>query len=90
MPAKTLVPKDPFYYRLLGGVLVITLLVASLAALFLTNSRHQYEHLAGIWTQNIAKVLEVNISGAFDKIDIGLLDIAHEAEHQWAQGGIRP
>ncbi len=87
---RTLVPKDPFYYRLLGGVFVITLLVASLVALFLTNSRHQYEHLAGIWTQNIAKVLEVNISGAFDKIDIGLLDIAHEAERQLAQGGIRP
>ncbi len=73
---RTLVPKDPFYYRLLGGVFVITLLVASLVALFLTNSRHQYEHLAGIWTQNIAKVLEVNISGAFD------------SEHSHRPGGL--
>ena len=87
---RTLVPKDLFFYRLLGGVLMIALLVASLVALFLINSRYQYERQAGTWTQNIAKVLEVNISGVFDKIDIGLMGVAHEAERQLARGGILP
>ena len=88
-PTRTIIPKDNFFYRLLGVILVINLLVASLVALFLNNSRHQHERLAGIWTQNIAKVLEVSISGVFDKIDIGLLDVTHEAEHQLGRGGIR-
>ncbi len=81
--------KDNLFFRLVIGAIAINLLVYLLAGLSLYNSRMQYDTVASVSTQNIAKNLEANISGIFDKIDISLISVVHEAEKQIATHGIQ-
>jgi hypothetical protein len=81
--------KNSFVFRLVTGVIITNLFVFFLVGLSIYNSRLQYDTLAEIMTQNIAKTLETSISGVFDKCDVGLSAVVRETERQLAAGGIR-
>lgn len=74
--------------RLAVGVLLINLFVFSLAGLSIYQSRLQYQEQAEITTQNLSRVLEENIDGAINQIDIALLSVQDEVRRQIAGGGI--
>lgn len=71
--------------RLLLGVLAFDILVAGLAVWTLVWSRGQYVARAEINTDNLAQVLEQNVLGMVDQIDLALLAIKDEAERQNAK-----
>lgn len=71
-----------------AGFLLLGALVAILASVTMLQSRSQYEERAIIVTQNLAQVLEQNISSSIVRIDLGIQTIAHEAERQLANGRI--
>jgi hypothetical protein len=81
--------KNSFVFRLVTGCIITNLFVFFLVGLSIYNSRQQYDTLAEIMTQNIAKTLEAGISGVFDKCDVGLSAVVRETERQLAAGGIR-
>lgn len=67
---------------LLLGVLIFDLLVAGLAVWTLVWSRDQYVARAEVNTNNLAQVLEQNVLGMVDQIDLALLAIKDEAERR--------
>jgi len=81
--------KNSFVYRLVSGFIIVTLLVYCLVGLSIYNSRLQYDKLAEILTQNMAKTLEANICNIFDKSDVGLSAVVREIERQLKVGGIQ-
>jgi hypothetical protein len=54
----------------------LNLFIVGLSWLFLAESRHQYTQKAAITAQNLARVLEQNITGTINKVDIGILALA--------------
>lgn len=78
----------PFRLRLIAIVLLINLAVAGLTVLWLLQNRQQHEEKAVITARNLARVLEENIVGTINKIDISLLAVADEVERQLAADGI--
>lgn len=79
---------DNFARALITGVILATLFVYAIVGYSLRNSRLHYDRLAEITTQNMAKSLEANICGIFDKIDIGLSAVEFETERQLATHGV--
>ncbi|HET6420817.1 MAG TPA: PAS domain S-box protein [Geobacteraceae bacterium] len=79
-----------FISRLAAGILLINLFVIFLAGLSLRQSRVQNQERAAITTQNLAHVLEQNIGGTVDKIDVVLRFTAENIEKQIAGGAINP
>ncbi len=77
-----------FIRRLTAGILLVNLFVIVLAGLSLRHSRLQYEERAAVTTQNLAHVLEQNIGGNIDKIDVVLRISSEKIEKQVAGGGI--
>lgn len=86
--SKTAMKNDEFAYRLVAGTIIVNIFVYIIVGYSIYNSRLHYDKLAEISTQNMAKSLEANISGIFDKIDIGLSAVVFEAERQLATHGI--
>jgi two-component system, cell cycle sensor histidine kinase and response regulator CckA len=74
--------------RLVVGVLLINLFIATLTYLSLRQSRLQYEERAAVTTQNLAQVLDNHICGIIGKIDVLLFAAAEELESQFARGGV--
>jgi PAS domain S-box-containing protein len=74
--------------RLVAGTLLVNLLAFALAGLSIHQSRLQYQERAELTTQNLARVLEENIAGDIDKIDITLLSVRDEVNRQFASGGL--
>jgi len=70
-------PAD-FVKRLTVGFLLINLFVFTLTFMSLRQSRLQYDEQAGVTTRNLAQVLEQNIAGSFDKIDVALIAAAEK------------
>jgi PAS domain S-box-containing protein len=71
-----------FKQRLTISVVLLNLIVYSLVAATLFQSRAKYDAQTAISTQNISTLLEQQIKGELNSIDIGLLAVKHEAEHQ--------
>ena len=70
------------------GILALNLFVIALSWLSLAKSKQQYFETAAVTAQNLAQVLEQNITGTINKVDIGVLGLAQEVEKQIATGGI--
>ncbi|NGZ07488.1 MAG: hypothetical protein G8237_14165 [Magnetococcales bacterium] len=86
-------PRQPFSYkvfvwRVVLFVVSLNLFVWVLAWWSIDQSRQLYQERAETTTKNLAHVLENNLAGALDKIDIALLAVVDEAERQLAAGGI--
>ena len=77
-----------FKYRLIFTVVLLNLLVYSLAGFSLYHGKITYEKQATTTAQNIASILEQNIHGEIDKIDISLIAAKKEIERQMSHGGI--
>jgi hypothetical protein len=71
------------------GVALVNLFVLGLAGIWLQQSRKRITAEAVQSTRNLAHSLAINVSGALDKIDLGLTDVAVDTERQLASGGIR-
>jgi hypothetical protein len=74
--------------RLTAATVIINLLAYGMIGFWLYKDRLHYQRLAEVTTQNMAKVLEANISGVFDKFDLALYALAHETERHLARGRI--
>ncbi len=77
-----------FIKRLTIIVILLNLLVYGFAGLTLYQSRIKYEKQAAVTTQNLARVLDRNIKGEIDSIDLALIAIKYEAEGEISRGGI--
>lgn len=86
-PPLTISPAT-FLKRLATGVILTNLFVIALMALALRQSRIQYEERAIISTRNLSQMLEQNLAGTIEKVDLALSDVAFDAEQQLANGGI--
>jgi len=71
-------------------VLGLNLLVIGPSWLSLVKSRRQYAVQAAVTADNLAQVLEQNITGIISKADVGVFALVLEAERQLASGGIQP
>lgn len=80
--------KDNFSFKMVLGTIVINLFVYFLIGGSLYNSHLQHDKVSSVSTQNIAKNLEANISGVFDKIDIGVFAVSREVERQLIKGSV--
>ncbi|MDE2585077.1 MAG: EAL domain-containing protein [Betaproteobacteria bacterium] len=75
-------------WRLALGITLVNLFVISLAALALQQSRFQYQERAEINTRNLARVLEEEIGGDIEKIDVTLRTTSEEVARQLRNGSI--
>lgn len=75
--------------RLITGVVLLNIVVASLIGATLLRNKLHYEERATITTQNISLVLDEHISGTIDKVDVALQAVSDEAGRQLANGGIK-
>ncbi|HEX7552805.1 MAG TPA: hypothetical protein VF378_04585, partial [Geothrix sp.] len=85
MPAlrpERLGPGASFLRTLVWVVVVFDLLIVGLAAWTLHRSRAQYIDQAEMATQNLAQVLEQNILGMVNQVDLVLLTVKDEIERQ--------
>lgn len=74
--------------RLTVGVLLLNLFVVILAGLSLYQSWRQYQERAAVTTQNLSRVLDEEIGGDIEKIDVVLLDAVDELQRQVAAGRV--
>jgi PAS domain S-box-containing protein len=75
-----------FLVYLVVGILGLNLFIISLAWYSLAKSRRQYTDQAAVNAQNLAQVLEQNISGTISRVDVVVRMLAREAEHHLAGG----
>jgi len=90
MPVK-LRPDDSsawFKNRLTTVVVFLNLLVYCLVVVSLFQSRTKYEKQAAVTTQNLARVLDYQIKGEIDHIDMALIAVKHEAEARMERGEV--
>lgn len=77
-----------FLRRLFAVVLLANLVVCALLGLSLGQSRTQYRERAAISTRNLSLVLEKQLLGTIEKVDLGILSVADEIGHQGTQCGL--
>lgn len=70
------------------SLVAINVIVVILLVYANQNTRLQFEQRAQIATQNIANALDQNISSSVDKIDLALLSVVDELEHELQNGQI--
>jgi PAS domain S-box-containing protein len=87
MSQRRFVPGFPVLLAM--GVLAVNLFVIAVVALSLRSSRHQDRLQAETTARNLCQVLEQNLVGTINQINLALLAVKDEAEHQIATGGIR-
>ncbi|MBU5638959.1 response regulator [Geomonas sp. Red69] len=68
--------------------MVLNIVVVAMVSLSLLQSRDVYNERAKVNTQNLARVLDENISGVFFKIDVALQGVCDEYERQLAGGHV--
>jgi PAS domain S-box-containing protein len=73
---------------LILGLVVSNLLVLLISAYSLYQSRAQHEQDARVLSRSVTDVLDQNVSGSIEKIDLALRTIADELERQLAGKGI--
>jgi len=71
-----------FATRLAAGIIFFNLLVLCLLLFVVAQVRHERADRAKIASQNIARILEHDISSVFDKINFALFTLADEVEWQ--------
>ncbi len=77
-------PLGNVFVRLALALLLLNLVVVTLAALSLHQSRFKYEERAIAVTQNLAQLLDLDIAASVRAIDLALLATAGELERQLA------
>ena len=77
-----------FLRRLVIGVIAINLFVCALAGFWLNHGRLQDQADAATATRNLAQILEQYIVGVVGKVDLALLNVVDEYDHQAAKGAI--
>jgi len=85
---ETVLPSTFRKFLVTGLGLVIFVFIV-LVGISINRSRLQYEEKANIATQNLSAIIEEDINGVINKIDVMLLSVSDEAERQLANGGIR-
>ncbi|BCB26742.1 hypothetical protein SKTS_16280 [Sulfurimicrobium lacus] len=75
-------------WRLSLGVILVNLFVLFLAASSLRQSWHQYQDRAETTAKNLSRVLEGEIGGDIEKIDITLLAAGDEVMRQFSSGKV--
>jgi diguanylate cyclase (GGDEF)-like protein/PAS domain S-box-containing protein len=78
-----------FIARLVLGLILLNLTVLGLAVWSLHQSRLQYEESASVATQNLARLIEHDLSASVRMIDLALLAVKSEAERQMLAGGLK-
>ena len=73
---------------IIAGIVLLNLVIIGISWWSLVKSRQQYCEKAAITAQNLAQVLEQNITGTINKVDIGVLGLAREVERQIAGKGV--
>lgn len=68
----------------------MTVLVGSLAVIELAGDKHRYQERAALMVQNLAGLLEQQISAIFDKIDVVLRVTVLFHDNQLQQGALDP
>jgi len=74
--------------RLIVGTVLVNLFVLAFGGLSIYQSRLLTEQHLAITTQNLARVINENIDGDIDKIDVALLSVQDEVRRQMAGGGL--
>lgn len=85
-PSKFISPRYRFIVWLISGILLLNILVFSLLALSLYESRKQHEKLAKTTVDNLSRLLEKDIQNPFFRIDLALQSVADEASRQMRIG----
>jgi len=80
--------QSAYLKRLIAMVILLNLCFISILLLSLRQSRIQYEERAAISTRNLALVLEKQLIGIIEKINLTLLAVSDEARQQTAHGAI--
>ena len=70
--------------------IIVTVLVGSLAVIELAGDKHRYQERAALMVQNLAGLLEQQISAIFDKIDVVLRVTVLFHDNQLQQGALDP
>ncbi len=82
VPSRSARLTPPPFIKAMGAVLVVFNLMAIAFALWtLILNRQHYQERAEIQTLNLAEVLEENVSGSVQRIDLVIQSIKDEAEH---------
>ena len=85
----TSIKKRRRFVRLLWlGTLLVNLFVLGMVALVVDKHREGEELRAAALTENYSRILEENLTGFINKIDITLLTVSEEISRQLAHGGI--
>ncbi|WP_309358235.1 PAS domain S-box protein [Oryzomonas sp.] len=87
-PSVSRLKNSRFIAFMVAGALGLNLFIMSLFWLSLAKSKQLETEKAAVTAQNLAQVLEQNITGTINKIDIGVFALAREVERQLATGGI--
>jgi PAS domain S-box-containing protein len=82
------VPRSLFIKRLVAVAVVLDLLFAGLACLWLWRSRLRYEERANVTVQNLSSALAESLASTVDRIDLTVLFVVDEVERQLARGAI--
>ena len=77
-----------FAWDLVAGILIVDLVVAGLAGLYLYRSRQQVEARVAIQTQNLSQSLSLTLAGVLDKTSTALFSVKGEAERQLKNGSL--
>jgi PAS domain S-box-containing protein len=72
--------------RMAWGIVLINLFVFGMAGFVLYQSHGEYEERSGMIAQNLSRMLALDMSREFDKIDVTLLVAQDEIEGQLARG----
>ncbi len=77
-----------FIRRLCAGLVFVSLFVAGMVAAVLSRAETEVRAQAAVTVENLARVLEENLNGFVDTIDVTLQTVADEATRQDKAGGI--
>jgi len=80
--------KTAFFKRLVTIVVLLYICFISLLVISLRKSKTQYVKRAAITTQNLTLTLEKQLVGIIEKINLAMLSISDEIQHQSANGVI--
>ncbi|HYS81150.1 MAG TPA: ATP-binding protein [Anaeromyxobacteraceae bacterium] len=71
------------------AVAVVDVFATAVVGYTLVQSWSQHRERAVVATQNLGALLEQQLAGIIDKVDLGLLAVCDEYAHELAMGGIR-
>jgi PAS domain S-box-containing protein len=86
-PGVTLLSPACFRARLVGGVVLLNVFVCTLVGLSIQQSHHQYQERAEITTRNLTQVMENEIAGTIDTVDLALFAVMDEYKKQRTRNG---